>query len=210
MNIRTKAYIDNETKMSTCYSCLHSNPLINSNGDQCNACSTPFIRCGLSFDVLPLVEFRPSKGITDDQAIDFIKLSSVEKLKKNLVTRTNNQNGVHTLKIDVGETNEDLFEQKMNELFENQQSTETYTMVELDENILRTLSENEIFIIDNRTICKNAPVRFFKKRKKDSSITMCKFCYRFFKLEDFENAFIKAGKCCPLCKNVDESMKTAL
>ena len=35
---------------------------------------------------------------------------------------------------------------------------------------------------------------------------MCKFCFRFFKLEEFENAFLKCGNHCPLCKNVDEYM----
>ncbi len=210
MNIRTKAYVDKENHMPMCYNCLHSNPLINQQGDQCSVCCAPFIRCALSFENLPLVEFRPSKGITDDQAIDFIKLSSVEKLKRNLVTKNTSQAGVHSLKIDMGDSNEDLFEAKMAEMYDNQQSTENYVMLTLDESVLKTLNENEIYIIDNRTICKNAPVRFFKKRKKDTAITMCKFCYRFFKLEEFENAFIKAGKCCPLCKNVDDTMKTSI
>lgn len=205
MNIRTKPYVDKETEMSTCYNCFHSNPLINVNGDQCTICAAPFIRCALSYEILPLVEFRPEKEITADQAIDFIKLSSMEKLKKNKIVTTKDP-GVHSLKIEMGENEEDLFEKKLTEMTENQQSVETYQIVECNEKILKNLNESEVFIIDNRHLSKNCPVRFFKKRKKEVALTMCKFCHRFFKLEEFENSFIRCGKCCPLCKNVDETM----
>ena len=36
---------------------------------------------------------------------------------------------------------------------------------------------------------------------------MCKFYFRFIKVEEFENGFLKSGKSSLLCKNVDEGMK---
>ena len=206
LNIRSKPYVDNELELPICYNCNHSNPLLNNFGDQCNACSAPFKRCSLSFEILPLVEFKPSSGITDDQAIDFIKMSSMERIKKNIVQK-NKENGVHSLKIDTGDKNANLFESKLNEYNQKRSNSEEYNVLELDENILKTLNENEVFIIDLRNYNKTYRVRFFKNRRKDVGIIMCKFCFRFFKVEEFENAFLKCGKSCPLCKNVDEGMK---
>ena len=206
LNIRSKPYVDNELELPICYNCNHSNPLLNNFGDQCNACSAPFKRCSLSFEILPLVEFKPSSGITDDQAIDFIKMSSMERIKKNIVQK-NKENGVHTLKIETGDKNANLFESKLNEYNQKRSNSEEYNVLELDENILKTLNENEVFIIDLRNYNKTYRVRFFKNRRKDVGIIMCKFCFRFFKVEEFENAFLKCGKSCPLCKNVDEGMK---
>ena len=75
---------------------------------------------------------------------------------------------------------------------------------------MKSLNESDIFIIDQRNVNKTYQVRFFKNRQKDLPITMCKFCFRFFKLEEFENAFLKCGNHCPLCKNVDEYMNKDL
>ena len=83
-------------------------------------------------------------------------------------------------------------------------------MIEIDESILKSLNESDIFIIDQRNVNKTCEVRFFRNMNKDSPITMCKFCFRFFKLEEFENAFLKCGNHCPLCKNVDEYMNKDL
>ncbi len=86
----------------------HSNPLLNNFDEQCNACSVPFKRSSLSFEILPLVEFKPSSAITDVQAIDFIKMSSKERIKKNIVQK-NNENGVQTLKSDTENKNANFY-----------------------------------------------------------------------------------------------------
>jgi hypothetical protein len=206
LNIRSKQYVDKDTELPICYNCNHNNPLLTSSGDQCNSCAAPFKRCSISFEILPLVEFKPAKGITDDQAIDFIKMSSMEKIKKNMIQK-NKETGVHSLKLDTGGKVGNLFENKLNEFTQNLESTEEYKVIELDESVLKTLNENEVYIIDLRNINKTYPVKFYKNRRKDVGVIMCKFCFRFFKVEEFENAFLKCGKCCPLCKNVDEGMK---
>lgn len=75
----------------------------------------------------------------------------------------------------MNDSNNDLFDNKLMDQI-NSRKTDTYKMLELDEVVLKSLDENEIFIIDQRSINRTYKVRFFKKRDKDSSITMCKFC----------------------------------
>ena len=203
MNIRTKPCLDGEQLTPTCPYCSHSNALINTNGDFCLHCNAPFIRCSLSFEILPLVEFKPKKEITSDAAIDLIKLGTVEKMKNNLISK--DKAGVKSLRLNVDESDSNLFDNRLTELI-NSKKSNTYHILELDEKILKSLNESDIFIIDQRNINKTYQVRFFKNRQRELAITMCKFCFRFFKLEEFENAFLKCGNHCPLCKNVDEYM----
>ena len=203
MNIRTKPCLDGEQLTPTCPNCGHNNALINTNGDFCLYCNAPFIRCSLSFEILPLVEFKPIKEITADAAIDMIKLGTVEKMKKNLISK--DKVGVKSLRLDVDEPENNLFDNKLNDKT-NSKRNDGYHVLEVDESVLKTLNESEIYIIDQRNINKTYQVRFFKNKHRELAITMCKFCFRFFKLEEFENAFLKCGNHCPLCKNVDEYM----
>ena len=204
LNIRTKSCLDGEQLTPTCPYCGRNNPLINTNGDYCTSCNAPFIRCSLSFEILPLVEFKPRKDITSDAAIDAIKLGTVEKMKSNIIST--DRMGVKSLRINNAEDNDNsLFDKKLNDLI-NSKKNDSYKMLELDEPTLKSLNESDIFIIDQRNLNKTYQVRFFKNRQKELAITMCKFCFRFFKLEEFENAFLKCGNHCPLCKNVDEYM----
>lgn len=39
---------------------------------------------------------------------------------------------------------------------------------------------------------------------KDILITMCKYCYRFFRTEEYENLYLKNENSCPLCKFSNE------
>jgi hypothetical protein len=70
---------DNPELLPVCYRCGTSNPLLSpltdsfSRGDSCASCGHPFVRSFLNFDVLPLVEFAPAAGITDEQALDMIR-----------------------------------------------------------------------------------------------------------------------------------------
>lgn len=68
--------------MSVCFRCLNTNPLINPKGDKCTTCSNSFIRSLISFEILPLIEFKPIKGITDDQVIEMIKSAALAKVSK--------------------------------------------------------------------------------------------------------------------------------
>ena len=207
MDIRTKPCLDGDQLVPECPYCGHNNSLINTNGDFCSYCFAPFIRCGLSFEILPLVEFRQAKNITADNAIDLIKQGTVEKMKNNILSK--NKDGVKSLKISMNDEYDNLFDNKLKDSL-NMRKGDGFNIIEVDETILKSLNESDIFIIDQRNVNKTYHVRFFKNRQKDLPITMCKFCFRFFKLEEFENAFLKCGNHCPLCKNVDEYMNRDL
>ena len=76
MTIRSKPYTDNDSNLPLCFRCLNSNPLTNLKGDKCNICSYHFVRSFISYEILPLIEFKPVKGISTDQAIEFIKFAN--------------------------------------------------------------------------------------------------------------------------------------
>jgi hypothetical protein len=82
ISIRSKPYIDKDTNMPLCYRCLNTNPLINLKGDKCTTCGYSFIRSPISFEILPLIEFKQIKGIPDDQVLELIKSSSLAKVSK--------------------------------------------------------------------------------------------------------------------------------
>ncbi len=99
---------------------------------------------------------------------------------------------------------EDLFNLKLVEWCEYQSSNVDYGIFTVDENILKNSNESEIFIIDLREQCRTFPVRYYKNRMKDMFIIMCKYCYNFFKTEEYENGYLK-NKCCPICQLGDKS-----
>jgi len=79
------------------------------------------------------------------------------------------------------ESNEDLFNLKLIEWCDSQIGNDDYGVFPLDESVLKKLNENEVFIVDRRNYCKSIGVKFYKNRMKDIFITMCKFCYQFFR-----------------------------
>ena len=68
--------------MPVCYRCLNTNPLINPKGDKCTTCENSFIRSPVSFDILPLIEFKPIKEISDDKVLEIVKSASISKVTK--------------------------------------------------------------------------------------------------------------------------------
>jgi intraflagellar transport protein 122 len=195
MNIKSKPYTDKDINLPLCFKCLNTNPLTNIKGDKCSACSHPFIRSPISFEILPLVEFKPDASINDEKAFELIKINELIKPIES------NRSGVNAITFDDTSV-EDLFNLKLVEWCEYQSSNSDYGVFTVDEKILRNSNESEIFIIDLREHCRSFPVRYYKNRMKDIFITMCKHCYSFFKTEEYENAYLK-NKCCPVCQRSD-------
>ena len=76
--VQAKPVRDDPDQLPVCYRCSSTNPLLNPftdrfAGDVCTNCGHPFVRSFINFDVLPLVEFTPQDGISDDEAIDLIR-----------------------------------------------------------------------------------------------------------------------------------------
>ncbi len=74
VSIQSKPFSDREELNVTCNRCLHTNPLINNigTGDACVNCGAPFVRCYGTWDVLPMVEFAPTQGISFQQAVKML------------------------------------------------------------------------------------------------------------------------------------------
>lgn len=71
MNARALPMIDSEDLQPTCYRCGQPSPLtpVEGKGDTCSTCGGRFYRSFLTFQHLPLIEFRPAPGITSEEAL---------------------------------------------------------------------------------------------------------------------------------------------
>jgi len=65
---------DSSDIQSICYRCGSTSPLLNLEGDKCSHCHHPYIRSFINFEVLPLVEFVPSSRISEEEALELIRL----------------------------------------------------------------------------------------------------------------------------------------
>ena len=74
ITIQSKPYLDKDELLPVCYRCSTTNPLISvgAQGDACVNCYHSTVRSFASFDHLPLVEFVPEEGISDEMAIELI------------------------------------------------------------------------------------------------------------------------------------------
>ncbi|EFO85523.1 hypothetical protein CRE_20133, partial [Caenorhabditis remanei] len=71
LNIRAKPFTDVDSMQPMCYRCGLNNPFLG--GTSCIHCETPFIISFVSFDVLPLIEFKIEQDITFDEAKELIE-----------------------------------------------------------------------------------------------------------------------------------------
>lgn len=200
MTIRAKPYTDAESQMPLCFRCLSVNPLINLLGDRCTSCSNPFIRSPISYEILPLIEFKIPENMKDNQAKDLISTSKALNLAAALETKGENNQGVIFFKRDPQQQEEDLFESRLLDYVEMNVGNKDYGIIVCDDETLKSMKESEVFIVDARANCPTIPVRYFKNRMKDIFINMCKSCFKFFRSEEWENYTAKSNRCCPICK----------
>lgn len=69
--VRSKPYSDKQTILPICNRCLMENPVI-SEKDSCFSCKHPFVMSFVSFEVLPLVEFRVEAGISHAKVMELL------------------------------------------------------------------------------------------------------------------------------------------
>eukprot|EP00947_MAST-08B_sp_MAST-8B-sp1_P003615 g3615.t1 len=91
LTLQCKPYADKEDLLPICNRCCTTNPLLNpaatgldrsfgasGRTDACVNCGHPFVRSFCSFDTLPLVEFAPAEGISDEEAVKLIHMEPAE------------------------------------------------------------------------------------------------------------------------------------
>ncbi|CAM9596903.1 unnamed protein product [Phaeothamnion confervicola] len=78
--LQAKPVRDAPELLPVCYRCGATNPLVNpfanscfARSDVCTTCGHPFVRSFINFEVLPLVEFVPGRGVSDDEALDLVR-----------------------------------------------------------------------------------------------------------------------------------------
>lgn len=78
-------------------------------------------------------------------------------------------------------------------------TTDTYRPIEVDEEILRSLKYEEVFIVDRTDVSPQYPRKYFRNMVPDVAIIMCDNCYKFFLQDEYEFAYLEK-ECCPFCR----------
>ena len=199
ITIRCKPFHDREDLMPVCYRCSLTNPLHNSQGNECLNCKHPFVYSFVAFEVLPLVEFSLEADISDEEALQLIRMESVAGADAAEVKEYPERNA-QALVIDEqeGGDTKDLFLG----LLDSMEHTSTeYSPILLNREVLRSLSTSEVFIKQWPL-----PLRFqyFKTLMPDLPISSCPSCYQLFHADDYELSILQRG-CCPFCRSQVES-----
>eukprot|EP01015_Nassula_variabilis_P027616 TRINITY_DN5689_c0_g1_i7.p1 TRINITY_DN5689_c0_g1~~TRINITY_DN5689_c0_g1_i7.p1 ORF type:complete len:205 (+),score=33.49 TRINITY_DN5689_c0_g1_i7:66-680(+) len=180
--------------------------------DRCNSCFHPFIRSSVSFDVLPLVEFKLSDDLSHSKFLELIsgeKSSAPKKKKKTQEDDGWNEANFGNEQVltfnkggnDDGEITP--FIQKMNETQEMQITNNEYIIIEINEEIAKSMIAEEVVYADYSIYCSSYGIRYFKNMVPEIQITTCPSCLRHFLLDEYEYALLE-NKCCPFCKHSTE------
>lgn len=71
LSVRSKPFSDRDTILPTCARCSMANPII-SDKNSCFNCKHPFVISYMSFEALPLVEFKPANGVSHTLVVELI------------------------------------------------------------------------------------------------------------------------------------------
>lgn len=220
ITIQSKPFSDKEDLLPVCYRCSTTNPLINNNstGDVCVNCQHNFLRSFCSFDQLPLVEFAPEDGISDEEALELINtprsLRGGGSGKKKGAAGQLDQwqetdaGGVQTMSLgNDGDGDDDDDEMDGDELFNRQllnfEAGEAYSLIRVDTKTLSSLRKSEVFVVSWPT--PGMRMQFFRNMIPDIAISLCPTCNHFFHEEDFEFSVLQKGHC-PFCRSANTGL----
>ncbi len=167
---------DDEDLCPVCFRCGSTNDLLRkgeSKGDSCQVCLHPFIRCALTLDVLPLVEFTPVTSLSREDVLCFVK-----EYKKGRECR--------------GE--EDSFHIAINNALVD--AGVAYSPVVVNEEILQNFHSSDVHIIED---INNGETKHYKNMIPDIGVAVCNKCCKFFHDVEYEFAFLRDGAC-PYCR----------
>ena len=195
MYVKLQADTDEECPgtLPVCYRCGKSNNYLSQirdkcpgtfsrNNDVCEYCLHPNIRCYLTFDVLPLVEFEPT--MSDHESLSLIFETPPHSSKQI-------------------PTSSDFFGLAINNVLENLEK-DVYEPVRADESVLLQMSREDVFVNKSEKNCdctKETSHRFFKNMIPEIGIAICQNCNSFFHEENFEYHSLKEESC-PVCRQV--------
>ena len=202
MTLQSKPMSDKEELLQTCYRCGHRNALLtasNKTTDACMNCHHPFVRSFSQFDQLPLVEFVPPKGMSDEEALGHIKAiarsGDSESKQSEEVDRW-------TDKEETGPGGEDGFNAALAR-FNERNDRKTYKPLEISAAIMRSMNEEEVFVV--RSPCNADRSKYYKNVQPDVRIKLSTAGV-FFHRMDYEELYLTEGHC-PLSRKPDPEME---
>ncbi|RLN15216.1 hypothetical protein BBJ28_00011620 [Nothophytophthora sp. Chile5] len=220
MTLQSRPYADREELLPVDYRSSTVNPLLNPNstGDVCVNSGHPFVRSFVSFENLPLVEFQPEPGISDEEAEQLILTHPDDAVSTNKRggdgwRETDHGNGSQSMKLNDDDDQEpvvetprdsgDLFEQALNKQATygagvgHRSGAAQYRVLQVDARTLQALRPSEVFIAKYPT--RALRPKYYKNMIPELKIHLSPHCRRFFHEEDFEFEYLKAGHC-PCCQ----------
>ncbi|KAF1322110.1 Intraflagellar transport protein, partial [Globisporangium splendens] len=233
MTLQTKPYSDKDELLPVDYRSSTTNPLLNPNGtgDVCVNSGHPFVRSFVSFENLPLVEFQPTPGLSDEEVEKLILTHLTDHAGGKVGNskheggwkETDHGDGTQTMKFgDDGDDNNngrrtnsggndsgskgDLFDMALN----RQASYGSNTGHRSSAAQYRVLQVDERVLLslnpsDVFIVKYSSPLvrhKYYKNMIPEIKIHFSPHCRRFFHEEDFEFEYLKAGHC--LCCRVPE------
>ncbi|KAH7729605.1 WD-repeat protein 10 [Aphelenchoides avenae] len=176
VEIRAKPFSDAEEFMPMCYSCGTNNPILG--GHQCVHCDAEFVYSFVTFEVLPLVEFRIEDGITREEAIDLIEAEPP---------------------VDSAD-----FTVRFAEKVDYRKTSAILTYMVQARNGVPKLTKDELLVLEKGRVLTCSypsplPSRYFFKIISEINIAKCDECHKFFHADDFQMAVLQTGQC-PVCR----------
>lgn len=213
LTIRSRPFSDKEDLQPVCYKCGTTNPLLNDTGDVCINCKHPFIRGFLSFDTLPLVEFKIDNSVTPQEAAAILSKPARVSNSSSKRPRRRNENiggdsdddeNVMNLEDDDDDDDDEGVEQPQDDEFNRQlmglepRMDGSFADITVGRDTLLTLPRKEVFVV--RWPSSVLGLRFYRNVMSDLTVVQCRNCQHFFHEEDFEFAVLKS-RTCPFCRH---------
>jgi len=203
LSIRSRAFNDADELLPSCFRCQTINPLVNQAGDRCIACAHPMMRSFCNFELLPLVQFQPSRDVSPQDAVALIRRDPPPKKPRGRPAPSNpwQSDGpdVQTLMLG-GEDQSDLGMLDIDDPFTKAmldfEPSGIFTPTIADRHMLLSMEKNDIFIV--KWPSPSLPWEFYRNMLPDVPVVLCHECNHFFHEEDWELAVMQK-KQCPFC-----------
>ncbi|XP_037299946.1 intraflagellar transport protein 122 homolog isoform X2 [Manduca sexta] len=166
-----------------CWRCRrHASPLC---AARCPHCGHEMVHSLATHEILPLVEFVPAEGITNEEAMDLIERSPLPEKSED----TSSEGNAEILRIEHDVDAYDPFQEKVEE-------DDDSKVVTCSRASLLQLSPAYVVIVQRPQL----PPRFYRNMLPELPATMCPHCYNLFYLEDYEIQLVTKGHC-PFCRH---------
>jgi hypothetical protein len=69
----------------------------------------------------------------------------------------------------------------------------SYVKVKIEPNVVRTLDPEHVFVMDNRKLHRELPIRYFKNMDPEVDVLLCEYSQHFFLTEEYDMFFNMTG-----------------